>query len=176
MFYGGESNVPGAPGNLFAGGPSFDIRLLEEMQRRGITPGGAPQLPMAQGSSNLPGAVGNMGGLVNAQLFEGPQLGQAASQGESQPPYGGAPNVPLTPEEKARLLQQGSPIPPGFREQYLPKPGVNFAVNQGPSTPVKFDEHMNMLVPNMGAGRPGQVRLKVPPVEAPGGFQAKYVF
>lgn len=25
MFYSGESNVPGAPGNLFAGGPSFNI-------------------------------------------------------------------------------------------------------------------------------------------------------
>ena len=150
MFYGGESNVPGAPGNLFAGGPSFDIRrgpgalggrseeqirrlqqslpenrqLLEEMQRRGITPGGGPQLPMAFGSSNLPGAVGNMGGIANAQFFDGPQLGQATPGQQPQQPYGGAPNVPLTPEEKARLLQQGSPIPPNFREQYLPKAGM----------------------------------------------------
>lgn len=105
MFYAGESNVPGAPGNLFAGGPSFDIprgpgalggrseeqirrlqqsmpenqQLLEEMKRRGITPGGGPQLPLAgiPGSSNLPGAIGNMGGLANAGLFYGPQYGQA---------------------------------------------------------------------------------------------------
>lgn len=202
MFYGGESNVPGAPGNLLAGGPSFDIRrgagalggrsgeqlrrlyeggtqqnqqLNEELMKRGIMPGSGPQLPMAFGSSNLPGAVGNMGGLANAQFFEGPQLGQAAPQGEPQRPYGGAPNVPLTPEEKARLLQQGSPIPPNFREQYLPRTGVDLAGNQGPSTPVKFDEHMNMLVPNMGAGRPGQVRFKLPQAELPGGFQAKYV-
>ena len=151
MFYGGESNVPGAPGNLFAGGPSFDIRrgpgalggrseeqirrlqqslpenrqLLEEMQRRGITPGGGPQLPMAYGSSNLPGAVGNMGGLANAQFFEGPQLGQAAPQGAPQQPYGGAPNVPLTPEQKAKLMQQGSPPPPEFNIQdYLRKAEV----------------------------------------------------
>jgi hypothetical protein len=95
MFYSGESNVPGAPGNLFAGGPSFDIprgpgalggrseeqirrlqqsmpenqQLLEEMKRRGITPGGGPQLPLAgiPGSSNLPGAIGNMGGMEIAQ-------------------------------------------------------------------------------------------------------------
>jgi hypothetical protein len=109
MYYGGESNVPGAPGNLFAGGPSFNIprgpgalggrseeqirrlqqsmpenrQLLDEMQRRGITPGGGPQLPLAgiPGSSNLPGAVGNMGGvsaignmagIVNATPYAGP--------------------------------------------------------------------------------------------------------
>jgi hypothetical protein len=148
MFYGGESNVPGAPGNLLAGAPSFDInrrpgtlggrsgeqlrrlyeggtqqnqQLNEELLRRGIMPGSGPQLPTAFGSSNLPGAAGNMAGFANAQFFEGPQLGQAAPQGEPQRPYGGAPNVPLTPEEKARLLQQGSPVPPNFREQYLPK-------------------------------------------------------
>lgn len=94
MYYAGESNVPGAPGNLLAGGPSFDIRrgpgplgarsgeqlrrlyeggtqenqqLNEELMRRGIMPGG-PQLPMAFGSSNLPGAIGNMGGMQAAGL------------------------------------------------------------------------------------------------------------
>lgn len=203
MFYGGESNVPGAPGNLLAGSRSFDIRrsagalggrsgeqlrrlyeggtqqnqqLNEELMKRGIMPGSGPQLPMAFGSSNLPGAVGNMAGLANAQFFEGPQLGQAAPQGVPQQPYGGAPNIPLTPEERDRLLQPGTPIPPGFREQYLPKPGVDLAANQGPSTPVKFDEQMNIFVPNMGAGRPGQVRLKTPQAGLPGGFQAKSVF
>lgn len=103
MFYGGMTNVPGAPGNLMAGGPSFDInrtpgalcgrsgeqlrrlyeggtqqneKLNEELRRRGIMPGAGPQLPMAFGSSNLPGAIGNMGGIQNAQFFGGPQLGQ----------------------------------------------------------------------------------------------------
>ena len=104
MYFAGESNVPGAPGNLFAGGPSFDVprgpgalggrseeqirrlqqnmpenqQLLEEMKRRGITPGGGPQLPLAgiPGSSNLPGAIGNMGGLANAGFYYGPQAGQ----------------------------------------------------------------------------------------------------
>jgi hypothetical protein len=105
MYYAGESNVPGAPGNLLAGGPSFDIRrgsgalggrsgeqlrrlyeggtqqnekLNEELRQRGIMPGG-PQLPLAFGafgSSNLPGAVGNMQGMANAQFYGGPQLGQ----------------------------------------------------------------------------------------------------
>lgn len=102
MYYGGESNVPGAPGNLFAGGPSFDIprgpgalggrseeqirrlqqsmpenrQLLDEMKRRGITPGGGPQLPLAFGSSNLPGAVGNMAGIANSTFYAGPQFNQ----------------------------------------------------------------------------------------------------
>lgn len=99
MYYGGESNVPGAPGNLLAGNPSFDIRrtpgalggrsgeqlrrlyeggtqqnqqLNDELMRRGIKPGAGPQLPMAFGSSNLPGAIGNIQGMVDAY-----QLGQA---------------------------------------------------------------------------------------------------
>ena len=39
------------------------------------------------------------------------------------------------------------------------------ARNAGPSTPVKFDETMRQFVPNPGAGRPGEVRLK--PAMAP---------
>lgn len=49
MRYYGINNVPGAPGNLLAGG--------------------GPQLPMAYGSSNLPGAVGNMGGMMNPAMI-----------------------------------------------------------------------------------------------------------
>ena len=99
MYYGGELNVPGAPGNLLAGNPSFDIRRTpgslggrsgeqlrrlyedgtqqnqqfnDELMRRGIKPGAGPQLPMAFGSSNLPGAIGNIQGMADAY-----QLGQA---------------------------------------------------------------------------------------------------
>jgi len=35
-------------------------------------------------------------------------------------------------------------------------------MNAGPSTPVKFDSHMGQLVPNQGATRVGNVRLKQP--------------
>lgn len=38
------------------------------------------------------------------------------------------------------------------------------ARNQGPSTPVKYDEDMKMFVPNQGGGRPTNIRLKNPPV------------
>jgi hypothetical protein len=32
--------------------------------------------------------------------------------------------------------------------------------NQGPSTPVKYDEYMKTFVPNLGGGRPANIRLK----------------
>ena len=35
-----------------------------------------------------------------------------------------------------------------------------YAANQGPSTPVKYDKDMDQLVPNPGGGRPGKIRLK----------------
>jgi hypothetical protein len=96
MFYGGMTGVPGAPGNLVAGNPSFDIprgqgplggrsgeqlkrlyeggtqqnqQLNQELMRRGIMPGG-PQLPMAYG------APGNAAGLANSSFFNGSQYGQ----------------------------------------------------------------------------------------------------
>ena len=40
--------------------------------------------------------------------------------------------------------------------------------NDGPSTPVKMDPHMNRLVPNQGAGRPGKIRLKQPMLQNAG--------
>jgi hypothetical protein len=98
MYYGGEQNIPGAPGNvgsLVAGNPSFDINRgaagdsrrsrkglsAEDVQRlmnanpefapqiqKMYFPG--PQLPQVMapgGGSNLPGAIGNMGGMQMAQ-------------------------------------------------------------------------------------------------------------
>ena len=99
------SDIPGAPGNLLAGGFNHVIQqgpgalggrseeqirrlqqslpenqqLLEEFQRRGITPGGGPKLPLA-GTSNLNSAVANMtpGAPGNfAGFYGGPQIGQA---------------------------------------------------------------------------------------------------
>jgi len=98
----GESGIAGAVGNLMASDPSFKIgprspfkgmpreqleelkkfddrpQDLEDYYRRLNAPGPQP-FPLAgiPGSSNLPGAIGNMGGLANAGLFYGPQYGQA---------------------------------------------------------------------------------------------------
>jgi hypothetical protein len=94
MFYFGETNVPGAPGNLLAGGPSFDInrrpgalggrsgeqlkrlyeggtqqnkQLNEELIERGIMPKGGPQLPLVQ-NGMFGGGLGNVGGMQMAQI------------------------------------------------------------------------------------------------------------
>ncbi len=100
MYYGGESNVPGAPGNLLAGvsfpiqgGSSIGKPLLpnfkeikgdkrdpsfppeENIPRYLMQQAGVPR------SSNLPGAIqnmggvsaiGNMAGIVNATPYAGP--------------------------------------------------------------------------------------------------------
>jgi len=148
MFYGGEVNVPGAAGNLLAGSPGSRLseqEIQDRLFRYGMeqTPRGQQiqqriqeirqqypgafglQSAQAGGSSNLPGAIGNMAGVANAQFFEGPQLGQAQPQGLPQQPYGGAPNVPLTPEQKSKLMQPGTPPPPDFNLQdYLRKAEV----------------------------------------------------
>lgn len=109
MYYAGESNVPGAPGNLIGGnpfGPGFVIPgrkpvgqpVLPGEDRKAIegvygTPGPKPMpgtdplgLPMAFGSSNLPGAVGNMGGIANSMFYRGPQFNQPGNV--SVPPAG----------------------------------------------------------------------------------------
>ena len=143
MYLSGEFNVPGAPKNWTAGSPGYfmpEAEIQRRMQQRfSETPAGqqlqqniqrvqekyglGPFTPgikgafVPAGSSNLPTAIGNMGGIANAianaQFFEGPQYGQAR--------------------------------------------------NQGPSSPVKYDEQMRQFVPNPGAGRLGDVRIKFPP-------------
>jgi hypothetical protein len=100
MFYGGMTNVPGAPGNLQAGNPFGSQFVIPGKRPAGqpILPGeqqeeiegvygrpgpqpmpGTPPLglPMAMGGSNLPAAVGNMAGVMNTQFYRGPQYGQA---------------------------------------------------------------------------------------------------
>lgn len=97
MLYAGESNVPGAAGNLLAGSPGYFMPEAE-IQRRfqdryRSTPEGQKlqeniqrvreQLKTGtfpwQQAQYSPGAmpVGNMGALIdNAQFYKGPQLAQ----------------------------------------------------------------------------------------------------
>ena len=93
MYYAGQSGIAGAVGNL--AGVSFPIRggasvgrpLLpnqKELKGDKRDPSFPPEeaiplrLPLAgiPGSSNLPGAVGNMQGVANAGLYGGPQFNQ----------------------------------------------------------------------------------------------------
>jgi hypothetical protein len=46
--------------------------------------------------------------------------------------------------------------------------------NAGPSTPVKYDPHMKQMVPNQGAGRPTNIRLKNKPSSGVGVQMAHY--
>ena len=132
MLLAGMANVPGAPGNQVF---TMDYRperdgkpIISTLPADPNQPGTAQILPFnfspSFGSSNLPAAVGNMAGLANATFFEGPQLGQAAPEGVPAQPYGGAPNRQLTEEEKQKLMQQGTPPPANFREQFFPQAGV----------------------------------------------------
>lgn len=128
MFYGGESNVPGAPGNLLAGSPGYfpsDKEVQDRLFQYGLrnTPQGQRIQEnirrIQQQNPNVFGAPS-----ANSLFFQGPQLGQAAPGQTAQPSYGGAPNRQLTEEEKSRLMQRGTPPPAGFREQYLPQAGI----------------------------------------------------
>jgi hypothetical protein len=99
MFYGGESNVPGAPGNLLAGNPLMDPRFKIPGTRSGgqpVLPGenkkdvedvyGRPgmkqmpgfspfQLPSAMGAPGMM-QMGNIGGmLAQSNLMTDPSEG-----------------------------------------------------------------------------------------------------
>ena len=54
---------------------------------------------------------------------------------------------------------------PGLPQVNASTKGKNdlLIANEGPSTPVKYDEYMNTFVPNRGAGRATNIRLKNPP-------------
>ena len=94
MFYGGESNVPGAPGNLLAGNPFSSSFVIPQQSRSE-----ADRL-FRQGMDNtesgrkikeniqrvrqmLPQAMGAPGMMPmgNAGFFMGPQMGQGIPPG-----------------------------------------------------------------------------------------------
>lgn len=69
-------------------------------------------------------------------------------QQEKQKPGYVQPQIPSGQDLQRRLNN--------FRQRY----SHLFAANQGPSTPVKYDESMGGIVPNQGAGRPVNIRYK----------------
>ncbi len=97
MFYGGMSNVPGAPGNLVAGSPGYFMPEAEIQRRfqeryKGTPEGqklqenimrvreqlrtGSFPFQQAQGNTNMT-PLGNTGALLaNSQFYGGPQMGQ----------------------------------------------------------------------------------------------------
>ena len=103
MVYGGESNVPGAPGNLLAGNPfssSFVIPQQSRMEadrlfRQGMdnTESGRKMkenmqrvrqmLPQAMGTPDMMQMdnMSSMGNIGNAGVFMRPQMGQGIPPG-----------------------------------------------------------------------------------------------
>jgi hypothetical protein len=88
--YGGESNVPGAPGNLMAGSPGYfmpDASIQDQLFRYGMdrTPAGQQMKERIRGAQqkfNIPG--GGMQGMVpmgNAGFYMGPQYDQQMPPG-----------------------------------------------------------------------------------------------
>ena len=90
MYLAGESNIPGAPGNLMAMAPSFQIPGARSRWNMPILPGergeGVPRtlvprqgpeaFPLPPGRPMLPQAMGGMAPMGNAGFFYGPQYGQ----------------------------------------------------------------------------------------------------
>jgi hypothetical protein len=119
--YGGESNVPGAPGNLFAGSPSFQIgprspfkgmsqEELNKLKEWDSRPGDlqkyyeqqnqpGPRLPFA----GFPGAIGNMGGLLAQAQSPGAAIGANALGG------GMGMNMEQMQRQMQGMQQQGGP-------------------------------------------------------------------
>ena len=140
MYYGGELNVPGAPGNLLAGGNFMggagsainpeafkrDTRQ-QKIYNKGVNTDNpnekeiflrrtGPQLPLAFGSSNLPGAMfpaGNVGGLLAQAApdmqsmggFPGGPMGDAGGfQGPSG--FGQGPSLEEMRQQQERMRQE----------------------------------------------------------------------
>jgi hypothetical protein len=89
--------------------------------------------------------------ILEQQAATGNQASQAFlnkyTSSEPEPTRGGPRGEEATPARGPRGEEMGE-----------------IARNQGPSTPVKYDEDMKMFVPNQGGGRPANIRLKNTPV------------
>jgi hypothetical protein len=136
MYYAGQSGIAGAIGNL--AGVSFPIRggasvgkpLLpnqKELKGDKRDPSFPPEeaiplrLPLAgiPGSSNLPGAIGNMQGVANATFFGGPQIADANFAPKTEGRYSYPPGMEgvvdvAYPADSSKYGQPiNSPVHPG---------------------------------------------------------------
>jgi hypothetical protein len=134
MFYGGMANVPGAPGNLLAGGNFMggagssinpEVFKKESKQQKIYNKGmgtdnpnereiflrrTGPQLPLA-GVGN----VGNVGGML-AQSY--PLYGDTINMGPQEGDYS---NMPVIPDEKEEEFQREM-LMEQFRNRAFPNP------------------------------------------------------
>ena len=93
------------------------------------------------------------GGPLVSQSFQipvdidDPSIDRLLEWKRQQPGYT-PPQIPSGPELRERINN--------FRQRY----SHLLSANQGPSSPVKYDENMGGFVPNQGAGRPANIRYK----------------
>jgi hypothetical protein len=163
MYYSGTTNVPGAPGNLagtVAGNPLLDPRFKiqggEPWNRKPLLPNEKDPnenvpfqfLPPSPGqgarlAQALPGAAGNLGGMMSA--------GSSAMPEPSPSPYGPKPfnldingldnrlenvkastNIQLDPNQ---LVQIGGEFAPGYRDQMGTTMSPGYGINASYQTP-----------------------------------------
>ena len=73
MYYAGESNVPGAPGNLLPGSPFVPYAANRHRHLQQIAANGPTMIRLPQPNGSVP--------MGNAGFFYGPQLGQSVPAG-----------------------------------------------------------------------------------------------
>jgi len=132
------------------------------------------------GDTDFPIAMGGQGGSPYEELD--PMMLRRLNQPRTVPEGGFKeflkqylPKVPSTDkpagyfqqelEGSRSFAQSGTDVPDfGVGQAYEQREGGpvfdEMAANQGPSTPVKYDEWMKIFVPNPGAGRPANIRYK----------------
>jgi hypothetical protein len=118
-----------------------------------LPPGVRPNLDPSKGSVQFPG-IGNTPGLPR---YKG-NLGDAISTEMKNKPAGSKLVVANSSETiipKSGIISAATGHIPKFSKMV----GA-LAKNQGPSSPIKYDEGMGGYVPNPGAGRPTNVRYK----------------
>lgn len=108
-----------------------------------------------------------LGGQAGDGYIGHPRLG---IQNPLSPPKPGTkkPTTSSNTGLAGRLGNRASQIDALMNQSYEPEGDQIDELNAGPSTPVKYDSHMNQLVPNQGAGRPGEVRIKKPLLQQAG--------
>ena len=134
MRYDGQVNSPGVPGNsLGVYGDSLAGTWIRDPFQQGQQPEADQLFRRGINGTSTEQRIKNLRDLLRSN--PGAIFGPQAMSAPNMMPMGNA----------------------GF---FTASPLEQLAQNQGPSTPVKYDEQMKVFVPNPGAGRPGNIRYK----------------
>ena len=159
-YYGGESNVPGAAGNLMAGSPGYfmpENTIQDRLFRYGMdnTDSGrqikeriqqirqrTPQATPFQLQADLPGAAGNLGALAQVMPGAAGNLGGMLGFPEGKPQFALRPSIEM--ENEQLKFGGNATIPLGSAEalmmqgQYVPgtnEINIRGSLGKPPGTP-----------------------------------------